>query len=664
MNDSRPDPEKLLQRVKEEELSLSRGKLKIFLGAAAGVGKTYQMLESARELKAEGVDVVAGCVVTHGRTETEVLLEGLEILSPKTIEYKGTLLEEFDLDGALSRKPAAILVDELAHTNAPGSRHEKRWQDVEELLEAGINVHTTLNIQHLESANDIVEVITGVRVRETVPDIVFEKAHEMELVDLPPDELIERLKEGKVYVQEQSKLALERFFRKGNLIALRELALRSSAQRVDQQMQKYRADESVGRVWPVSERILVCIGPGPLAARTVRAARRVASGLNVEWFAVYVETPKNAHMSDKTRQLLAKTLSLAEQLGAQATVITGTSVAEEVVAYARRKNISKIVIGKPTIPRWREIFAGSVADDIIRASGEIEVSVITGEVAADEANERDTGPAPIDLVPFLKALGGVALATLLARIMYLHGFSLVNLVMVYQLAVVIIAVRYGRGPGIMSSVLSVAACDFFFVPPFFSFTVADTQYLLTLVVMLVVALTLSTLTYTVKHQEEMSRMRERRTSALYAMTREQAAAVSKAAVLATSVKHINDVFDCKTIVFLVNEDDMLAEVQGLPDAVAVDSKESGVAQWVHVNGRIAGAGTSTLPGAQAIYLPLRGSSGSIGVIGVLGADPKRLLHPEEMHLLETFVNQTALAVERALLSEQAKSASTGLHKSA
>jgi two-component system sensor histidine kinase KdpD len=657
MNDSRPDPDELLARVKEQESTASRGKLKIFLGAAAGVGKTYRMLESARELKAEGVDVVAGIVVTHGRKETEALLEGLEILPRRIIEYKHAKLEEFDLDAALARRPAVILVDELAHTNAKDCRHEKRWQDVEELLDAGVNVHTTLNIQHLESANDIVATITTVRVRETVPDSIFEEAHEIELVDLPPDELIQRLKEGKVYVPEKTKVALEHFFRKGNLIALRELALLSTAQRVDQQMQKYRSEEAVRRVWPATERILVCVGPSPLAARTVRAARRMAAGLNAEWLAVCVETPGFARLPERERHRLARTLRLAEQLGAQTAVLTGTNVSEEIVSYARRKNVSKLVIGKPARPRWKEILYGSVADDLIRASGEIDVSVITGEVDSSDTAERELGPETIRYAPYIKALALLLLATVTCQVL-LQRLALVNLLMIYQLAVVIIAVRYGRGPAIFSSIFAVAACDYFFVPPYYSFAVSDTQYLITLIVMLIVALTLSTLTYTVKQQAEMARKRESRTAALYAMTREQSVTFGKEPVLAISVKHIMEVFDGMVAAFLAQADGKLSVVEGLDGAFAVDSHELGVAQWVYANGQVAGAGTSTLPGAKAIYMPLRGASKPFGVIGIQARDSNRFINPEEMHLLETFVNQTAFAVERALLSEQAQKQNT------
>lgn len=649
MSNSRPDPDELLIRVKEEESESSRGKLKIFLGAAAGVGKTFKMLESARELQREGVDVVAGCVVTHGRKETEALLEGLQAIPEKAIEYHGSTLHEFDIDAALARNPAVILVDELAHTNAPGSRHEKRWQDVEELLEAGIDVFTTLNIQHLESINDIVAQITTVRVRETVPDSILENAYETELVDLPPDELIQRLKEGKVYVPEKTEYALRHFFRKGNLIALRELALRAAAQRVDKQMQKYRRDEFVHDIWPASERILVCVGPSPLAVRTVRAARRMAAGLNADWFAVCVETPHFARLPERERQRVARTLRLAEQLGAQTAILTGTSISEELVAYARKKNVSKLVIGKPSRPRWSEFLFGSVADELIRRSGEIDVYVITGDSEASESNSTEKPAGPPDLMPYVKSLAAVAIATGIAWLLFKH-VALVNLVMIYQLAVVLTALRYGAGASFVASVLSVAACDFFFVPPYNTFAVSDGQYFLTLAVMLVVALTLSTLTYTVKQQAEMARQRETRNAALYAMTREQAALASKEAVLTASIAHLKEAFGGKAAALLVDQTGKLQYLD-LPGSFTVDSHEFGVAQWVQVNNTRAGAATQTLPGAKAIYLPLSGADGAFGVIGILASDTQRFLHPDEMHLLETFINQTALATERALLSE-------------
>ncbi|HEY9775849.1 MAG TPA: sensor histidine kinase KdpD [Planktothrix sp.] len=653
MPDRRPNPEEILARVKEEEAWAGKGKLKIFLGMAAGVGKTYKMLEHARALKKEGVDVVAGCVVTHGRKETEQLLDGVDVMPLVGIEYKGATLEEFDLDAALKRKSAVLLVDELAHTNAPGCRHEKRWQDIEELLDAGIDVYTTLNIQHLESANDIVAQITHVKVRETIPDSFFDRAYEIELVDLPPDELIQRLKEGKVYVPDRSNFALQNFFRKGNLIALRELALRSTAERVDRQMQKYREHESIKTVWPASERVLVCVGPSPLSIRVVRAARRIASSLHAEWLAVYVETPAYARMRKSDRLRLTRTLRLAQQLGAEITVLQGTNVSEELVSYAQHRNVSKILIGKPARPRWKEILFGSVVDELIRRSGDIEIDVITGDGSdiSVDVDPREIPTTQTRYADYMKALAIVVCATIIANSLS-HMFSLVNLVMIYQLAVVLIAVRYGRGPSIISSVLSVLLCDFFFVPPYLSFAVSDTQYLVTLAVMLITALTLSHLTYNVKHQAEQSRLRERRTAALYRMTRGQAFAATKDEVIKTSVEHLHEVFESEIAVFLTDEHGQFCVVQNLEHSFPVDNHEFGVAHWAFTNGLMSGAATSTLPGARGLYVPLRGSSKVIGVVGIKAQDSARFLHPEEMHLLDIFVNQIAPAIERAALSEQ------------
>ncbi len=418
MSEDRPDPDQLLARMRADEARRARGKLKIFFGAAAGVGKTYAMLESARAQKISGVDVVIGWVETHGRVETEALLPGLEQLPPRTVEYRGTTLREFDLDAALARRPALILVDELAHTNAPGSRHAKRWQDVTELLEAGIDVYTTLNVQHLESLNDVVARVTEVPTRETVPDSILEEAAEVELVDLPPDDLIRRLKEGKVYFPEQAGEAVRRFFRKGNLIALRELALRTTAARVDAQMEVYRRDHAVPGIWPVAERILVCISPSPLAARVVRGARRMAAGLRAEWVVVNVETPASARLSDADRDRVVQTLRLAEQLGAETATLSGHDVAAEVLTYARRRNVTRIVLGKPARPRWREVLFGSVVNELVRRSGDIDVYVITGEREGPQAPAAERPVPPIDWPGYAKAAGVVALCTTVAALMF------------------------------------------------------------------------------------------------------------------------------------------------------------------------------------------------------------------------------------------------------
>jgi two-component system sensor histidine kinase KdpD len=661
MIERRPTPEELLARVKLDEASSSRGKLKIFLGMAPGVGKTYTMLEAAQKLQDDGIDVVAGCVVTHGRKETEKLIEGLEIIPEKELEYRGVTLKEFDLDSALKRHPQVLLVDEFAHTNAPGSRHEKRWQDIDELLNAGIHVYTTLNVQHLESMNDVVAQITRIVVRETVPDSVLETAHEIELVDLPPDELIERMHQGKVYMPDQSKAALENFFRKGNLIALRELALRFTAERVDAQMEKYRQDASIKHVWPASERILVCIGPHPLSARLVRATKRMATGLHASaWTAVYVETPKSARLPEQERNRVIRTLQLAERLGAETAILTGNNVSEELVSYARKKNVSKIVIGKPVKARWTEMIFGSIVDELIRKSGDIDVYVITGEGSQSTSTAvRQKSESPV-IRHYIYSIVLVALITWFSR-GFIHKLAQENLVMLYLLIVVIASIRWGMGPSVLAAVLGVACFDFFCVTPYFSFAVSDTQYLITFAIMLLVGLVLSTLTSTVKKQAEMARKRERHTSALYAMTRELAAALDQDAVLKSSFHHITEVFECAAAVFCPDESGQIASIPGLEPSLQVDSKELGVAQWVYLNQTIAGMGTSTLPGAKALYIPLKGSQGAIGVIGIRPKIPEKFLDPEEMHLMETFVNQMALALERANLSRVLSSSKQNDH---
>jgi two-component system sensor histidine kinase KdpD len=379
MNDQRPDPDALLEKVQRAESRRRRGRLKIFFGASAGVGKTYGMLLAARERRAEGLDVIAGYVETHKRVDTERLQEGLEILPPRIVSYRDTELIEFDLDAALKRRPALILVDELAHTNAPGSRHAKRWQDVEELLDSGIDVYTAINVQHIESLNDVVAQITGIPVWETVPDAVMESADEIELIDLPPDELLQRLKEGKVYLPQQAEHAAKNFFRKGNLIALRELALRRTADRVDAQMRDYRDDHAINDVWQVKERILVCIGPGGNTENLVRASYRLAQMLKAEWIVVYVETAKLQRLSKEQRDAVLRTLKLAEELGAETVTLGGDKLAQEVIAYARTRNASRIVLGKPSLSGWKHWLFGSLVDTVVRSASDIDVLVVGKE---------------------------------------------------------------------------------------------------------------------------------------------------------------------------------------------------------------------------------------------------------------------------------------------
>ncbi|MCZ2074094.1 MAG: sensor histidine kinase KdpD [Bryobacterales bacterium] len=649
MHGQRPDPDELLTRLQVEALKRRRGKLKIFFGATAGVGKTYSMLDAAHTRQSEGVDVVVGYVEPHGRAETEALLDGLEAIPARTIKYQGTTLREFDLEAALARRPQLILVDELAHTNAPGSRHPKRWQDVEELLEAGINVYSTVNVQHLESLTDVVGQITGITVHETVPDSLLEQADEVEMVDLSPDDLIQRLKEGKVYIPEQAERAMRNFFRKGNLMALRELALRRTADRVDDQMQVYRRDHAVTQPWPAAERILVSISPSPLSRRLIRAAKRMAASLHAEWIAVYVETPAHAHLSEADRTRVIQNLRLAEQLGADTVTRFGHSVSQELLAYARERNVSKILVGKPSHPRWRDIVFGSVLDELVRHSGPIDVYAISGD--------PDTPyPLPVELWrrrsgwhAYANTLLVLAICTGLARLMFPY-FDLANLIMVYLVGVVFSAARYGRGPSILTALLSVLAFDFFFVTPYLTFAVSDSQYIVTFITMLLVGMTVSTLTVRIKHQAETARDRERRTANLYALSRDLANTQEIEDLALVAARHISEVFDSGAVALLPDAEGRLSIC--IPADITLDTHEQGVADWVYDHGQPAGRGTESLPGARGLYLPLKTMNGSVGVLGIYPQKLEFLPTPDQLHLLETFSNQLSLAVERARLASE------------
>ena len=654
MSEHQPDPEALLARVKEEEGRARRGKLKVFFGAAAGVGKTYAMLQAAREQRADGVDVVVGCVETHTRVETEALLDGLEILPRRALEYRGTILPEFDLDAALQRRPAVILVDELAHTNAPGSRHARRWQDVVELLDAGIDVDTTMNVQHIESLNDVVAKITGVVMRETVPDSVFEQADEVELTDLPPDDLLQRFRDGKVSLPAQAGEAAEQFFRKGNLIALRELALRRTADRVDAQMRVYRREHAIDKVWPTAERVLVCVGPAPWATRLVRAAKRMADQIGAEWIAAYVETPAQLRLPAEARDSVIQTLRLAEQLGGQTITLSGETMSDAILAYARDRNVSKIVVGKPTRTRWQRLLMGSIVDALVQGSGDVDVYVITG------SREDVAPPAPVDrrrLATDWRAYGlavaVVAAATGVAWLLFPFS-DRSNLVMVYLLGIIAVAMRTGRGPSLLASFLSVAAFDVFFVPPYLTFAVSDVRHLLTFVVMLVVGFVISGLTVRTRVQAEAALHREQRTAALYAMSRELASTRGVDELLTIAVRHVAEVFHSPIVILTPGRDGSLVSWVG--GQFDVDANDLGVGRWVFEHGQPAGLGTATLPGASALYVPLLASTGPVGVLGLRPPDRHTMDAPERLHQLETFAAQTALALERARLAEAGQAA--------
>ena len=660
MTDGRPDPDELLKRVEAAERRAARGKLVIFFGMAPGVGKTYAMLEAARTERDLKRDVVIGVVETHGRYETGALVIGLEMLPRRRVAYRGVTVEELDLDAALARKPGLILVDELAHTNvAPDSRHAKRWQDVEELLGAGIDVYTTLNVQHIESLNDVVAQVTGVVVRETVPDRMLEEATDVRLIDLPPDELLERLGEGKVYIPEQARRAVDGFFRKGNLIALRELALRRTAERVDAQMRLYKTEHGIQRVWATGERLLVGVSPSPWSARLVRAARRMAGLLHAEWIAVHVETPASLRMSQADKRRLAENLRLAEQLGAEIATLTGQSAAEETIAYAHRRNVTKIVVGKPTHPRWKDLFGQSFLDEIVRSSGDIDVYVISGDARGEpRPKERSSEAAarrPFSAGPYLASGALAAGASTISWLMFGRQ-QLADVVMIHLLGIIVAAMRFGYGASIFATVTSVLLVDYFFVPPYLSFAVSDFAHVVTFFVMFVVAVLISALTQQIRDQAVAARAREQRTASLYSLSRELAGTRATGNLARVALRHLHDVFDAKIALLLAGPDGALVNVADGELALTIDAKEQAALDWVFSHDKPAGAGTDTLPSAAALYVPLLEARGKVGVLGVAPSDPNRFVDPEQRALLDVFASQVASALERARLADEAHAA--------
>jgi two-component system sensor histidine kinase KdpD len=680
----RPDPDALLAAVTAEEKQHARGKLKILLGYAAGVGKTYAMLEAAHQRQREGVDVVVGFAETHHRAETDALLAGLDVIPRRRVEYRGTVLEEMDVDAVLARRPQLALVDEFAHTNAPGLRHPKRYQDVEELLAAGIDIYTTLNIQHLESLNDIVAQITGVTVRETIPDRVLDEADEIEVVDLPPGELVRRLREGKVYVPEQAARAVQRFFRQGNLTALREIALRRAAERVDDQMLAYMQARAIPGPWPAHERLLVLVSPSGLSERLVRTARRLADELDSEWSALYVEAPGHAALSAERREQVARVLRLAEDLGAKVVTLPGTSVAEAALAYARQHNITKIIAGRPLRPRWREFLHGSVADQLLRRSGAIDVYLIGSEEEVGPvtplAGWRLRGPIWRYLQSTLLVAGATLVGFLLDPALSREKWNLLryfletglrptaplrdpvieqtNLVMLYLVAVVVSALNWGRGPAILASFLSVVSFDFLFVAPYLTFAVSDTQYVLTFIGLLVVGLVMSTLASRAGEQAEAAQRRESETAELYDLSRDLAAAVGIPEILRTIIRHVEQTFNSDGVVLLpADEPPSRLIVSDSGGDLKLDEHEMAVADWVYRHGEPAGQQTDTLPAARLRYLPLKTARSVVGVLGVGGPSfSEHPMTPEERRTLEVIASQGSLAIERAQLSEAARQA--------
>jgi two-component system, OmpR family, sensor histidine kinase KdpD len=655
----RPDPDLLLAKVQRQEAQSLRGKLRIYFGSSAGVGKTYAMLVAARKLKQDGRDVVVGVVETHGRPETAGQLEGLEVLPRRVIAYRGNQLSEFDIDAALKRHPALILVDELAHSNVQGARHPKRWQDVEELLGAGIDVFSTLNVQHLESLNDVVGGITQVRVWETVPDTVFDAADEVVLVDIPADELLARLKAGKVYVEAQAEHAAHNFFRKGNLMALRELALRRTADRVEGDVQAYRTDRAIDSVWKTDSALLTCVGPDPGAERVVRAAARLASQLNADWHAIYVETPALQRLSSARRERILATLSLAQELGATTAVIANAQVAESVVAYARSHNFSKLVIGRdPARNLWP--WQRSSGQKLALLAPDIDLIEIGRAGPAQNESARNAASFSSDAgtelndrrsakkLRYLWAALACIAVTAVSMPLAAH-FDRSNIVAIFILVVVLVGVRLGRGPAALSAVLNVAAFDFFFVPPRFSFAVSDVQYLLTFFIMLAVGLIAGQLTAGLRFQARVASHREERAGSLYEIARDLSGAVQIDQVIKISRESIERTFRATAAILLPDQSGQIVVPTQSASPISADGAlaiEIGIAQWAFDRGQPAGFSTDTLPGTEVLYIPLRAPSRARGVLAVKAHNRRLLRIPEQRQLLDTFAALIAIALER------------------
>lgn len=649
--DRRRNPETLLKQAQEEERQKRRGKLKIYLGAAPGVGKTHNMLIDANAKRAQGLDVVIGVVETHRRAEIENLVKNCDTLPLQTVTYHGKNLKEFDLDAALKRNPALILIDEMAHTNAPGLRHAKRWQDIKEILDRGIDVYTTLNVQHVESLSDLAGQIIHSRITETVPDSMIEMADTIELVDLPPEDLLRRLQEGKVYFPAQAELAAEHFFLKGNLIALRELALRMTAERVSAQVLLYRQGKGIRHVWPTRDKLLVCVGSKSSDSKLIRAARRLATRLQAEWIAVYVDTAR-FQLSEKESNQAVYNLRLAEQLGAQTHMLTGYDAVKTIIDFAHEQNITQILVGKTIRPRWRELICRNFADELVRQSGEIDVYTVTKETAGLKTKEpANTTTTEWAWREYALALGVVTLATLI-NILLSPYFHLGNLFMMYMLGAIIIAMRGKIGPAIFSSIISVLAFAYVLNPPSYA-VMSDLEYFLTLAVLLLLAVVISNLTVTLRRQTLMARQGEQRMAVLHTLSRELASTRGIDKLLSTAVRYLGEQFNSEVIALIpVNE--KLTERIGFKTMSTLGEKEMAVAKWVFDLGQTAGKGTDTLPFSDAIYVPLLAMKGTIGVMRVHPLNPGALFTPEQMILLEACVNQIAVALEVDRLQEETK----------
>ncbi|AFM40932.1 osmosensitive K+ channel histidine kinase [Desulfosporosinus acidiphilus SJ4] len=645
----------------------NQGKLTVFLGAVAGVGKTYAMLEAAKERLSEGTDVVIGFVETHGSLETETVLKGIPYISSKTQEFLGKLVQEMDLEVLLERHPQLVVVDELAHTNIPGSRHRKRYQDVEELLASGIDVYTTLNIQHLESLNDVVAQITGVTVSETVPDRILEIASQIQMVDITPDELIQRLKEGKVNVPGVAAEAIEKFFRPGNINALREMSLRYTAKRVDCQMESYMRNHGIAGPWPSGEKVMVCVSGNPFSTKLIRTAKRMAARQNAEWLAVHVVLPGEMQKNENEKDLMEENLRMAEKLGAEIVTPHGDDIVEELLTLARKRNVSQIIIGKPERARFQELFHGSVVDKVIRRSHGISVHVISGRKnAADRkretiAEDNNTSLGHLSrrqrysATPYLMSV--LMMSALTVAVSPIETFlGPVNIPMLYLLPVLLTAARWGRLPALITAGMGVIIFDYFFVPPFYTLHVDDFRYVISFVILMIAGIVTGTLSGRLTDQINYSRQREQQVSALYSLSRDLTAVDKLERILDSIARKIGETLDGQVVLLLPDERNNLVLSQSSSTDHFMTESEMNVASWVYERGQKAGRGTETLRSAKALYLPLITEQGTHGVLGICFFHQNDIVSPQQIRFLDAFAGLAALAINRIKLADEARQA--------
>jgi len=648
--ENRPNPDQLLDKIRDEERRAARGALKIFFGSCAGVGKTYAMLSAGHQRLLEGVDVVAGVVETHGRAETKKLLEGMPIVPLTEFNHRGIALKEFNIDAAISRRPKIILIDELAHTNAPGSRHLKRWQDVDELLNLGIDVYTTVNVQHLESLSDLVVGTTGVWVKETVPDSVFDSADDIVLVDINADELLKRLHDGKVYIAESARAnAADNFFKKSNLIALRELALRRTTERVDAQMDAYNTHEGKRGFVPIADKVLVCIGPDRLSEKLVRTAKRMAASLKAPWTAIYIENARHYRLSEEGKKAVESHVSMVERLGGKALILQGTNAVDEIIEYALTNGVTKIVLGKPERPHWKDVLFGSLANKIIHRSNYMDVYVVTGEPSVKGPLKLTSELFVFKPRLYLRSLAIIIICTLI-------GISLrpilkpADQMLIYLIGNVIVSASLGSAPSFMYAILSAACLNFFFIEPLYTLEIYDRSYWMTLIVMLSTSLVINSYASKLRLQAIFSRKRERETQTLYAFTREIAAIRGHKKIVEVAAQHIKDATGSDIVVYLPDKSGDLHALAGeFPYRDII--KENGLMQWCYDHVKPAGIGTDTMPSAETFYIPLVAADYKLGVLGVIPQNEDKKFSGEQIHLIETFASLLSSAIERANSAE-------------